>query len=75
MEIMYNFDELVSRETKESIQKQSKFSLKFKKTSVPSKGIILNKIDDYDNFLKAHGFGKHSETRSFRQSKYQLTQL
>lgn len=72
---MCSFDELILRETKECIQKWWKCEVKFDKLNVSSKEFISIKIDGFDDFIKACGIWKRSEVGSFRESKYQLTQL
>lgn len=69
MELRYSFDELFPRETKECIQKGSKYELKFKKLNAPMKEFISIENDGFNDFIKARGIGKRSKAKSFQKAK------
>lgn len=52
MELRYSFDELFLRETKECIQKGSKYELIFKKLNASSKKFISIKNDCFNDFIE-----------------------
>jgi len=65
MRFMCSFDEHISRETKEYIQKWSKCELKFEKLNASSNEFILIKNDSFNDFIKTHHIGKCLEVESF----------
>lgn len=54
MELIYDFDELVSREIEECIRKWSIHEIKFERLNAPSKKCILIDIDVFKDFTQAH---------------------